>query len=166
LPFTPGAIERAVGLTPDPYRSLTMAVATLCIPAIVYNLDKLRQIDCRYLYCLKNEVPAGIVTVRGCKELRRYMACKYVWGEVFEFIPFAKFVDRGLALLKSYLKDPIALVRLGAAIYCKRWCAGSNIGTVECSVAAWTFAILDLINDIAMLEKEVKSVKFDYCKLK
>ncbi|MBW2979612.1 hypothetical protein DRZ77_03015 [Candidatus Woesearchaeota archaeon] len=166
LPFTPGAIERAVGLTPDPYRSLTMAVATLCIPAIIYNLDKLRQIDCRYLYCLKNEVPAGIVTVRGCKELRRYMACKYVWGEVFEFIPFAKFVDRGLALLKSYLKDPIALVRLGAAIYCKKWCAGSNIGTVECSVAAWTFAILDLINDIAMLEKEVKSIKFDYCKLK
>jgi len=163
LPFTPGALERAVGATPDPYRSLTMAVATLCVPAIVYNLDKLRQIDCRYLYCLKNEVPAGIVTVRGCKELRRYMECKYIWGEVFEIIPFAKFVDRVLALLQSYLKDPIAALRLGAAIYCEKWCAGSNIGATECSVAAWTFAILDLINDIAMLEKEAKSIKFDYC---
>ncbi|MBW2988889.1 hypothetical protein KY358_01075 [Candidatus Woesearchaeota archaeon] len=43
----------------NPYKSIHYAYTCMCLPAIIYNLKKLRQIRCMYKNCLINHVGSG-----------------------------------------------------------------------------------------------------------
>ena len=153
-----------LGVAPDKYDNLVMAVATLCIPAIVYNLEKFRQIQCRYVYCLENELPAGSTDVKTCRELRDYQECKYVYGNLFQLIPFVGVLNQILNIVKSMLSDPVALFRMGAVWGCGLlWCPTTNTGMEFCDFVAELVFLMDFYQDISSLYHEGKSMKKDYC---
>ena len=147
----------------DPSSSLPSAIVNLCLPGIIYNLEKLRQVQCRYVSCLENEVKSGVATVQSCRELRDYMECKYVWGNLFQAIPFVALTDALFNKIKQIFSDPIGVLRLGATLLCTKGCAWSNSGTVTCNVLAWVFGALDLYNDIASLATGFQTINEDYC---
>lgn len=80
-------------LFPNPTNSLIMSIATGCIPGVVVNIQKLRNMRCKYLDCLINYVPAGM-PLSSCSEAYSYSMCMWIWGEIFNIIPGAQFVQQ------------------------------------------------------------------------
>lgn len=93
----------------NPSNSLVLSVATGCIPGIFMNLQKARQIECAYLSCLVNDVPAGMPLV-ACQKVRNFQWCMFVWGEIFQIIPFIGSIKNILSSITSILRDPLTLI--------------------------------------------------------
>lgn len=92
----------------SPKDSMILSIATGCLPGIVHNLQKQRQIQCIYIDCLQNGVRSGMpVTI--CKEEKAYMQCRYVIGEVFQLIPFANFFQGLVNEFKTMVSSPISM---------------------------------------------------------
>lgn len=160
---TPADRQQAFKAVTDPYDSLPSALVNLCLPAIVYNLDKLRQIECRYISCLENEVKSGVATIESCREMQDFLECKYMWGNIFQALPFVSLIDGILNKVKAILSDPIGLLRLVSTLLCGNLCIATNTGTVACNVVSWLFAAADLYQDIAAILKGFKTINQDYC---
>ncbi|MCI0557125.1 MAG: hypothetical protein MN733_01415, partial [Nitrososphaera sp.] len=77
----------------DVKNSLILSIACLCLPGIIYNLDKLRQIDCFKAVCLHDDVKLNGYPASFCSEMHGYLTCAFVVGEVFSLFPFAAFFD-------------------------------------------------------------------------
>ncbi len=148
--------------------NLVLSVVGLCLPGVVLNLNKLRQIDCRYVACLQNDVKSGVATVEACRELRDYQECKYIWGEVFQFIPLVGFVDYVANLIKSLITDPIGDLRLFlfvATTACATQCAADEAYVGACNTAQVLVWIIDISNSIiGALDQIEVTTKGDYCK--
>ncbi|MBW2993586.1 hypothetical protein KY317_03365 [Candidatus Woesearchaeota archaeon] len=148
---------------PNPYDNLLLSVLTVCIPGIVYNLEKDRQVECRYLYCLEKEVPAGVATIGACDELLRYQKCKYVTGEFFHIFPPTAAVDLLLNKIKSIITDPIGLFNLALTELCHKLCKDSGGWYYACSIQGWLTYALDLANDLVAVESMARTIRHDYC---
>ncbi|MBN2421244.1 hypothetical protein JXB27_03115 [Candidatus Woesearchaeota archaeon] len=98
----------------DAKDSLIFSVATLCVPGVIYNLNKARQIECMYVYCMEKIVPSGTPPYY-CDAQRATMWCKYVWHEVFQLIPFVHAIDKLLKNLAQALASPLGIVSLALA---------------------------------------------------
>ncbi len=100
----------------DPKQSLVGSVAFLCLPGVIYNLQKARVIDCRYINCLKetqNGMPLYL-----CTGQRQYAYCKYVWGQLFNLVPFADALTSiGQRVIKA-LSSPFELVGTSLSVAC------------------------------------------------
>ncbi len=79
--------------------SLILSTVCMCLPGIIYNLNKYRQIECQYLSCLKSTAYGTPKYV--CDQTREYMKCKYVYGEIFQIIPFAPIVNALTQMIKK-----------------------------------------------------------------
>lgn len=93
----------------SPKESIVLSAATGCIPGILYNLEKQRQIDCAYLLCLKKEVPNG-VPLEACKSQKEYASCKYFYGQVFQVLPFGNFFQGLSNQIKTVVQNPVGLI--------------------------------------------------------
>ncbi|MCK4589666.1 MAG: hypothetical protein KAT77_04425 [Nanoarchaeota archaeon] len=151
------------GVNTDPYSNIIMAVVHLCVPAIIFNLDKLRQIECRYIDCLENDVKNGVTTIDACKDLKRYQTCKYWIGGVFSLIPYVGLVDGIVAKLKGMLKDPVGLLEFVLVYGCNKLCDASSVSAVICSFVYALSTVLDIANDIAAMASQYKTLNADYC---
>jgi len=69
----------------DPYKSIHAARACLCIPGIIYNLKKDKQIKCMYRNCLQERAEAGLPT-DFCDKVYRERQCLYVDGAQWKAI--------------------------------------------------------------------------------
>ncbi len=158
-----GQAAKATSLSDNIFTS----VAGLCIPGVILNLEELRQVKCRYVSCLENEVKSGVATVEACRELRDYQECKYFWGEVFQFLPIFGALDQLLSILKSMLTDPIGLIRVAFILGCSViWCPTSGTADTVCDWAAAIFALTDIIEGIIGAFNQVKvTTQADYCSL-
>ncbi len=159
-----GAAIKSYGTPPSPDRSLISSIISLCLPGIIYNLEKLRQIECRYVGCLKNEVAAGVTTIRGCRELKSYQNCKYWMGELFQMLPFAPFIDSTLGQVKSMITDPVGIVMAVVGALCAPiWCKIAGRSFAICRDLVWLQYMIKLGNDVASLADDFKSIKVDLC---
>jgi hypothetical protein len=61
----------------DPYKSIHYATACLCMPAIIYNMKKERQIKCIYKSCLEKNARMGLSTA-SCDAAYGEQDCLYV----------------------------------------------------------------------------------------
>ncbi len=84
----------------DVKSSLVLSMATLCIPGIIYNLQKARAIDCAYVVCMQQEVPKGVPPYE-CDFYRATDWCLYVFGEIFQIIPFNYFTQAVINYIKN-----------------------------------------------------------------
>lgn|GEM_PF-4489546 len=82
-------MRRYLNIYPDdalnPRNSLLLSAASLCLPGVFYNLDKYRQINCKYILCLENVTTAG-GDLSVCDESKSQAWCLTIWGEVFEVL--------------------------------------------------------------------------------
>lgn len=129
--------------------NLFLSIAGLCIPGIIKNLDKLRQIKCRKIVCLENEVRSGLATVSMCEELEDMLVCKYVVGELWYILPFSQFFDQIINGLAKALADPIAIAHTLTIVTCSSLCSVSNTGSSACSYAYFIWDIIGIIESVA-----------------
>ncbi|MBI4983110.1 winged helix-turn-helix domain-containing protein, partial [Candidatus Woesearchaeota archaeon] len=106
--------------------NLYLSIAGLCVPGIIQNLDKYRQIKCRKISCLQHDVKAGLATVSQCSELEGLLVCKYFVGELWYILPFSQFWDKVIGALREALKDPIAIAHTATILGCGIPCSASN----------------------------------------
>ena len=93
----------------DIRENLFLSIAGLCLPGIIKNVDQFRQIKCRKIVCLENEVRSGLATVSMCEEMEDMLVCKYVLGEAWSVIPFLGFYDQVVKALARAFADPFAM---------------------------------------------------------
>jgi len=102
----------------SPKDSIVLSLATGCIPGIIHGLQKARQVECYYVLCLKKAADEGI-PLSVCDEQKSYLECTFIFGEIFQIIPFAGFF-KGLAEQFSMIvSDPLGLIFGGLNFYCK-----------------------------------------------
>ncbi len=125
--------------------NILLSTVSLCIPGIVENLNDLREVKCRYVYCLEKEVKLGLATVESCNELQGLLTCKYVTGELWEVIPFALFWDSAVEALKKALADPLALARTSFIVGCAANCVQSGQLSGFCDKVHFIIRVADTI---------------------
>jgi len=93
----------------SPKDSLILSIGTLCIPGIIFNLQKYRKIQCAYVSCLKKQVPTG-TPMSLCEYYKDYSTCQFWWGEIFSVIPFAKGLQNAVKSIYNALSHPVSLI--------------------------------------------------------
>ena len=107
-----------------------------CIPAILYNKQKEKQIRCKYLSCLEKQSSAGIPTIT-CEKDYEMDTCLYIdsaqWK--FEDVPFMS------ALMSGMIRSGLAFATsLGVQSAYSAACSGYNSGLTSHTLpeASWS----------------------------
>jgi len=101
----------------NPKDSIVISTLTLCIPGIIYNLNKLRQIQCMYIDCMQNYVQQGL-PLKACEDQKHYATCKYWWGEIFQLLPFTGLLNFFTGMIKNVLSSPLNIVDAVMGLAC------------------------------------------------
>jgi hypothetical protein len=142
--------------------SLILSAACVCVPGILYNLNKYNQINCRYATCIANEVKTQGVPLAVCTEDKRRDSCQFVTGEIFNIIPFAGLLDRFFSILREAYANPFAL----AALVSGCWCGGctlplgmGTVGTDFCTEeqAGFKYSACTVLKTIAKIGDALQS---------
>ena len=92
----------------DPRKSLIVSLGCFCIPGIIYNLQKRRQIQCRYINCMVDMSKNG-QDIEFCDIEKGYNKCLYEKGEQYEILNALlglNVLRNGLNKFKSILSNP------------------------------------------------------------
>ncbi len=79
---TSKGITRNLNLS-NPRNSIVAALQQQCWPAVIYNVNKWRQTECNYLYCLKTTSLRG-TDISTCDKVKSTQTCMIVVGEVMD----------------------------------------------------------------------------------
>lgn len=132
----------------NPKESIVSSIAQLCIPGLIYNVDKYRQIQCRYAVCLKRDVADAGVPLSVCDDDKAYMTCLLVWNQAFTAIPFASLAEQYVNQLKDILSNPFAaLATLVGAACGESFCEQDGPLYTICSAAKLFNVVGTVIND-------------------
>lgn len=144
--------------------SLVLSTLTFCIPGIIYNLDKYRQIQCMYADCLQTSADSGY-PISVCEDQKEYATCKYIYGEIFQIIPFTAVFDYYARLVKNALSDPLNIIGFAIGWACKPQIAGSNEwGHSWCIWPKIIEEVGMVANDImSIVDGGAWSIQEDYC---
>ncbi len=117
--------------------SMAMSTLTLCLPGMVYNANKYRQIECQYLLCLKEQSVLGL-DVSICEQEKSTKQCSILVGEAFE-LPFMRLGKNFATGVSSVAKFGISkgLTKIVDMIMSKVFaCADptSDISTALCQI--------------------------------
>ena len=164
-----------LGLGPDPSvymnarDSLVISLITVCIPGIIYNLNKWRNIQCYYVDCLQTMVPQG-VPMETCQSLRDYQECKYIYGEIFRWIGITALLDWVSERLYQIFYDPFSALASLVGLACWGMCDAQR--NVDWAPGHWIGCILwkllgmvgELIQDIlGIVDGSAWTLTNDYC---
>ncbi|MBI2130374.1 hypothetical protein HYU10_01250, partial [Candidatus Woesearchaeota archaeon] len=105
----------------NPDNSIVGSVLFGCIPGIVYNLEKYRQIECGYVTCLNGAVTQGGDPAE-CNRQRSHQICKHVVGELFSLLPYYQIANHFQDLVREALLDPFVLGPAALSLSCSQWC--------------------------------------------
>jgi len=147
----------------NPKESIVLSVLTLCLPGIVYNLNKLRQIQCMYADCVQNYAAYGL-PLSACTEQKEYATCKYWWGEAFQLLPYTGLLNEMIGLVKKALSSPWGFLDMTLAYVCTYLIKSPDgTGAQICLINDMFALIADVYEDIKGLEEQW-GVQEDYCK--
>ena len=161
-----GGKPRPVSEYMDPQHNLIVATLFVCLPGIIYGLDKYRQIKCLYADCLQNAVGSEGLPVTACEDQKAYATCKYVTGELFAVFPWTAVIDHFLKIIKNALSNPFAALGVAVALLCKPTCyAKSDLGIpYQLCRGARLFNLLgDSLQNVKSIIDEGFTIKTDYC---
>jgi len=148
----------------NPKDSIVMSFATLCLPGIIFHLNKYRQIKCMYADCLQTSVDTGI-PVWVCEDQKEYETCKYIYGEIFQLLPFTGLLNYFIDLVKGVLSSPFGVIDLVMGRICMAPISTPFGGKVAnlCLLNEMAGMIADVWSDISNI-KDDWDIKNDYCK--
>ncbi len=155
-----------IGLQPSNIKnSLVLSMATGCIPGILYNLRKYRQIQCSYVMCLKQAVAQG-VSPATCDKARSYLMCTYVYGQIFQLIPFVSALKYIGNLIKAMLSNPVALLGGLLTLNCESKVSWfTNIPSALCEFTYSMGMIGRIIEDLKSIREHTKwDLTTDLCR--
>jgi hypothetical protein len=75
----------------DPFKSWAVALGCLCIPGLIHNVKKYRQIECMHANCLIQSAKFGQST-EYCEQEDAVRKCVFVWGAILHLIPGYLFI--------------------------------------------------------------------------
>ena len=110
------------GQSIDIKNSLIMSGLCLCVPGIIHNLNKLREIKCQYALCMKREVKDGGLPPSFCKNLESYLYCNYIVGDAFSILPIFRLWDQAMNILKNMYANPLEAIPAVIGYTCKSMC--------------------------------------------
>jgi hypothetical protein len=147
----------SLGSTVSVKDSLILSTACLCIPGIIYNLNKYRQIVCQGALCKVQLKDTG-VPLSQCEETEAFMTCQWVVGEIFNLIPFAGLYNQIVNILKEIWANPIAAVALVTGLLCSGFCnlqaeVEGHLKYYGCSAAKLVSKIGDAIASVQNIKR-------------
>ncbi len=107
----------------DPNNNIVAAMAKLCLPAIITNLQKLRSIYCEYIICLKDT--KDTTTIKQCTSQFGYQQCAFFFGQLWNLFPFSAILSKLGQLidgLANFAKGGLGLILLGMKAVCTVVC--------------------------------------------
>jgi hypothetical protein len=125
------------------YENMYLSALGLCVPGIIYNIDKAREIQCRKMICYGKEVPSGIATMESCEDLYDLQMCEFYYGPMFDFVGFGAITYLG-KMIKSAISSPLGLISLTEVFACGLVCAYPD-ETGGAMKACKLFTIIDKI---------------------
>jgi len=138
--------------------SLVWSVASFCVPGIIYNVDKYRQIQCRYAVCLRDEVKGLGLPVSVCEDEKAFMACNFVWNQVFAAIPWLNVYNYWMAQAKEIVSNPAAAVAAVIGQVCEPLCAVPPLPTGSsyslCAIPKALAFVGQTIEDVITIKDE------------
>ncbi len=150
------ALNEALGTNEKSYAprlniqsNLYLSIAGLCLPGFIKNVDKYRQIKCRKIACLENEVAAGLATINMCEEQEGLLTCKYFLGELWYIFPLTQFWDQVINFFYEAIKDPLAITHTLSIITCGLICVASNNLYSTCKVIYFIWDMVDWLESLA-----------------
>jgi len=106
----------------DVKNSLILSTICLCLPGIIHNLNKLRQIKCQKALCMKREVRDNGLPPSVCNDIEGYLMCTFVIGDIFNLIPAFRVFSQFSNLLADIFSNPWTLMPLMLGLKCKGMC--------------------------------------------
>lgn len=143
---TGGSLLGGGSLIPNPTNSLILSITTGCIPGIITNIQKLRNMRCKYLDCLINDVPAGM-PVSSCSEVYSYSMCMWIWGELFNIIPGAQFVQQYQQQIFDSISSWSGIIGLVVGLTCTLLKSNQPIDTI-CRVITMPSRIVEIYQQV------------------
>jgi len=145
-----------------------LSVLTLCIPGIIYNLEKYRQIQCAYGNCLATYGQSSL-PISLCAENKDYAECQYFWGPVFQLVPFSQFLSNLQRLIANIMEDPYLLVDIVLGYLCNAPLAASTQScmtgpSTTCALTGWglfTCNLYDTINLVSDVWEDLQGYTED-----
>ena len=149
----------------DPENSIVVALLTACLPGIIYNLEKWRQIQCMYAHCLQEGVKQQGLPVIACEDQKSYAECKYITGEIFRAFPFTAIFDYYMNMIKNVLANPFKIIGAAAALGCATLCSGPTEKPHSICIGVKIVSLVgQAIGDVtSMIEDGFFKIKDDYC---
>jgi hypothetical protein len=130
--------------------SLILSIFFICIPGVIYNLQKARAIDCNYISCLKSTM--GGAPLQKCVRQRDYGWCKYVYGQIFNLIPFANIISDIVKNVKKALSHLAEMIGFVLDIACSATCRTPAAGSIcpYCTALEMLNWLLDILCDLGV----------------
>jgi hypothetical protein len=142
----------------DPKNNWVLSFATLCIPGMIHNLEKYRQIQCEYGSCLVSHSMDSIPNSL-CDENKAYSECKFFYGGLFQFFPLAGFMSMVQSAIIEIMADPISIIRIALNMVCNPQIYSKLIGGdgSRASVAVYFCSFYNTIELVVDVYTDLKS---------
>jgi len=150
------------------YDNIYLSIIGLCVPGIVFNMDKLREIHCRKIVCLGQEVPSGIATVQSCNDLYDLLECEFWAGPFFDIVPGMSALSQIGKTLKSMMSSPVGLINILEIGVCTAGCWTPDWGTVykACNWIKVLTKVIGIIDSVIGIVKSPPTLTAaPYCKM-
>ena len=151
------------------YENVFTSAIGLCVPGILFQLEKMRQINCRKIICYAKEVPSGVATLDACDELFDLQVCEFVVGSIFSLTPFGGVSYIGKAI-KAALSSPLGLIKGAELLACASLCYAPDApkpgpGAISiCNFAAGFNTLVDITDSVInAIEVRPDTSKIPYC---
>jgi hypothetical protein len=95
--------------------NLIASAIGLCIPGLILNMEKTRELHCRKIVCYAQDVPAGVATTEACDSLYDLQLCEFVVGTFFDFFLLGGIAEIGKSI-QSIFTSPIGAALLPISI--------------------------------------------------
>lgn len=135
-------------------KSIIVSGILLCIPGVIYNIEKARQIDCMYVDCAQRWTAAGFNPYT-CEQMRANSYCNFVWGNIFHAIPLSGLVDAFGNMVKLFSSSPWAAAGMLFSAVCSLLNT-NQAGGVK-TICDKTKNFMSMINALAGVINQVKS---------
>ncbi|MBT7902950.1 hypothetical protein HN587_03730 [Candidatus Woesearchaeota archaeon] len=149
----------------DPYKSMFASAMTGCLPGIFYNLEKLRQIRCRKIICMKQDVAYGVGTVSGCDLEFRTATCTFWWGQALNTIPYVQMLDQLMGQIESLILNPFNGIGLIIDYACSAKCAAGDTSGIcaACSGLEYANTLLSIVDTFVGIGDRWDALGKDLC---
>ncbi|MBW2980821.1 hypothetical protein KY360_05385 [Candidatus Woesearchaeota archaeon] len=144
-------------------KSLIFASICLCLPGIVYNVRKYRELVCWKAICYRDLVTLGLPKDE-CDKQYEYHMCVYVLGDAIGWLLF-NFIGAAIQAIVQMLINPVAALWAWTRTGLLRKCHTSLSKTVKWSTWCAAYAVWQLLTniaEIAELEETYENMKWDH----